>query len=75
MKELEEMIAVKPGITAREHVSSWYNPRENGGLILEGLDDEDRPFRLHLTYKDLKRMVEWLEGWIAKREKEVKSMR
>ena len=72
MKRLEQVIVVRPGMTAREDVLSWYYPIENGGLVLEGVDDEERPFRVRIRYGDLVRMMKWLRRWIKERERQVR---
>jgi len=72
MKRLEQVIVVRPGLTAREDISSWYFPIESGGVILEGIDDEERPFRATIRYGQLVRMMKWLRRWIKERERQVR---
>lgn len=74
MKQLEPLIALKAGITATEDVTGWWEPRRNGGVVIEGYDEQERPFRISLRYEELKKLVEWLEQWVKVREEQIAEM-
>jgi len=61
-----EIILLKSGITVESHIPRFGNPRKEGYILIVGVDDQFRPFRLSMNYEEACKLMEVLSPFIAK---------
>jgi len=52
--------AIRSGLTARTWIPKYYDPKTDGFLAIEGIDEELRPLTIQLNYSQACRLMKVL---------------